>query len=491
MAGSSPHDYLLKASAGLLLVAALLTGAWLYHNRAGSAPDRAPEARQSPPPAPPSSIMETAPQALPPVGARTDSPPRFEPPQSLPPATASLPPTADSPSLSEKFPSADSAAPPLETPPPDNDKTRPDKRGTDSRPNTAQREPEEPAKTDLPGGQTTEPPIAPPDEPGQEPVIESAPLIVYGKGSATDAQGRVVVGEIPARQVPPDTSGLYGSPSPAGRKDRRRRVSPQGEDNVVSLAVVQNLAKFLADNYWPAGTHPRARRRGISTATLKWANAIFGARLRGFSVDQNKIPQERLRVLNYAFMPSMIHGLYDTYAERFLDALEREALSRRFGPGNRPPSKTELAEMYSLYAAMAKGLAGTARAYADTPGARFLARSCVEADEQAEEANRRFISAARDNAPARVALERRYRAAILRREQQRDALALALRAKGTQSLDNESIVYAALWLYRRGEGARAATRALADVLNACAASLEARRDGNKAGAPPSETRKWQ
>ena len=258
---------------------------------------------------------------------------------------------------------------------------------------------------------------------------------------------------------------------------------------MVSLAVVQDLAKFLADNYWPAGTHPRARRRGISTATLKWANAIFGARLQGFSVDRNKIPQERLRVLNYAFMPSMMRGLYDVYAERFLDALERQALSRRFGPGNRPPSKAELAEMYSLYATMAKGLAGTARAYADTPGARSLARSCVEADEQAEEANRRFIGAARDNAPARAALERQYRAAILRREQQRDALALALRAKGTQGLDNESVVYAALWLYRRGEGAQAATRALADVLNACAAALEARRDGNKAGEPPLETRK--
>lgn len=491
MAGFSSHDYLLKASAGLLIVAALLAGAWMYHNWADFTPDRASEARRSPPPVPPLPAMETAPQALPPVASRTDSPPRFEPPQSLPPANASLPPADDSPALPKRSPSTDNAAAPLETPPADNDKNRPDGRETDNGQIAAQREPEEPAKTDFPGGRTTEPPTASPDEPGQEPVAGSAPLIVYGRGSATDAQGRVVTGKIPARQVPPDTSGLYGSPLPAGQKNGRRRISPQGEDSVVSLAVVQDLAKFLADNYWPAGTHPRARRRGITTATLKWANANFGARLQGFSVDRNKIPQERLRVLNYAFMPSMIHGLYDVYAERFLDALEQEALSRRFGPSNRPPSKAELAEMYSLYATMAKGLAGTARAYADTPGALSLARSCVEADEQTEEANRRFIAAARDNAPARAALERRYRAAVLRREQQCDALALALRAKGTHSPDNESVVYAALWLYRRGEGARAATRALADILNACAAALEARRDGNTVGEPFLETRKQQ
>ena len=498
MAGSSSYDYLFKASAGLLIVAALLAGAWVYHSWTDFTPGRPPEARQpsSSPSASPSPAVEAAPRTLPPVGARTDSPLRPEPQQIIPPATASLPPADVPHSLSGKSPPAGDIAAPSETPPDGQDENRRDgpatarhEPETDSGPAAAQREPETQPKTDSSGERAAEPPAAPADPPGEEPAAGQTPLIVYGRGSAADAQSGVVAGEIPARQVPPDTSGLYGSPPPAGQKNGRRRISPRGEDSVVSLAFVQDLAKFLADNYWPAGTHPRARRRGISTATLKWANAIFGARLQGFSVDRNKIPQERLRVLNYAFMPSMMRGLYDVYAERFLDALERQALSRRFGPGNRPPSKAELAEMYSLYATMAKGLAGTARAYADTPGARSLARSCVEADEQAEEANRRFIGAARDNAPARAALERQYRAAILRREQQRDALALALRAKGTQGLDNESVVYAALWLYRRGEGAQAATRALADVLNACAAALEARRDGNKAGEPPLETRK--
>ena len=482
MADSSSHDYPLKASVGLLIVAALLAGAWVYHNWADFASDRPPEVRQSPssPPAPPSSVAEaTTPRALLPVDARTDSPPRHQPPQSLAPATDSLPPAEASPSLPENSPS--SAAAPLETPPADGAANRSDGQEANNGRIAAQRGPEEPAKADI---SEAAPPAAPPDEPGEDPVAGRAPLIVYGKGSAADAQGRVIVGEIPARQVPPDTSGLYGSPVPAGRKDGRRRVSPQGEDTVVGLAFVQDLAKFLADNYWPAGTHPRARRRGISTATLKWANAIFGARLQGFSLNRNNIPQERLRVLNYAFMPSMIRSLYELYAERFLDALEREALSRRFGPGNRPPSKVELAEMYSLYATMAKGLAGTARAYADTPGALSLARSCVEADDQTEEANRRFIAAARDNAPAKAALERQYRAAVLRREQQRDALALALRARGAQGPDNESMVYAALWIYRRGEGSGAATRALADVLNACAAALEAGAMETRRASPP-------
>lgn len=492
MAGSSSHEYPLKAFAGLLIAAALLAGAWVYHNWTGSPPDRTPEARQSPssPPAPPSPVMETPPRALPPVAARTDSPPRLEPSQIPSPESASIPPADASPFLPEKSPPADSAAVPVETPPADGDKTRRDEQETAREPISAQHVPEERAETGLSGGQATEPSSPPSDEPGEGAAAGRAPLIVYGKGSATGTQGSVVTGEIPAHQIPPDTSGLYGSPPPAGHKNGRRRVAPRGQDSVVGLDFVQDLAKFLADNYWPAGTHPRARRRGISTATLKWANAIFGARLQGFSVDQNKIPQERLRVLNYVFMPSMIRSLYDLYAERFLDALERQALSRRFGPGDRPMSKAELAEMYSLYATMAKGLAGTARAYADIPGAPALARSCVKADEQAEDAHRRFIAAARDNAPAKAALERQYRAAILQREQLCEKLAAALRGHGSAHRpDSESTVYAALWLYRRGEGSRTATRALADVLDACAAALEARRDGNKADAPPSENRK--
>lgn len=298
-------------------------------------------------------------------------------------------------------------------------------------------------------------------------------MTIYGTATAANDSGSSVRGEIPPHQLPLGPAESFGLPDSSSGKEGEFRASPRGEDSVVGLATIQDLARFLADNYWPAGTHPRARRRGISTASVKWANVMFGGQLQGFNVNHANPVQERSRVLNYLFMPSMIKGLYELYNDRFFTALEKEALSQRRGPENRPLNQYEVAELYELYGTMAKGLAGTVRAYVSAPDTATLARAYADAAQRAEEANQRVLTAGHANSPGRASLAKQYRTAVTRREEQRDSLVAALRRSGApRGLDPDAMAYTALWLYRRGSNIQAAAGALADVLDACADGLE-------------------
>ena len=115
-----------------------------------------------------------------------------------------------------------------------------------------------------------------------------------------------------------------------------------------------------------------------------------------------------------------------------------------------------------------------------------------EADIRAEEANHRFLAAMQANVSGKAFLTKQYQAAILQREQRHETLVSALRRNGAaQTVDAEAQVYAALWLYRRGDGSKAAIRALADVLDRCADTLDQQRHRNKAGKSSPEPRTRQ
>jgi hypothetical protein len=491
MSGSSKYDYLMGASL-LLLAVALFAGLSLYREDAASlfrtvfstppptssgqrtaAPDLAPPSA----PAPERSRTADAARQTPAPGAFPVAAPR-------PPAVNSSPPKDDQKKASGEERNSDAPA----------GRQKLSERETSEQPDripggaTAERqktsEREMPAAEAAPGaddsGRKTEGAAAP-DLASNPPA--PLPLIVYGKGSAAGSAGNVVLGTIPERQLPPDTTELFGAAGDRSADEKSRRVSPKGEDSVIGMDFIRELAQFLADNYWPAGTHPRARRRGISTASVKWADVRFGAYLRGFAVNQRDIPRERARVLRYFFMPSMVKGLYELYSERFVDALAQEALSQKRGPDKRALSKSEIAEMYEVYGAMARGLAETVRAYADTPGARPLAKAYLDAAGHAEQVNQRLLAAIQTDAAEKHALTAQYRAAILQREERRESLIVTLRKRGTaRRLDNDAMLYTALWLYRRGENSsNAAAKALADVLDRCADRLDAEKQKTRGG----------
>lgn len=292
---------------------------------------------------------------------------------------------------------------------------------------------------------------------GTEPENGRSPVIIYGKGKAVTPEGSVVRGAIVHSEG-------GAAPAPA--------LPPARRDSVMGPGFIDDLALFLADNYWPEGTHPLARSGGVSTAGLRWANTRYGMLLHGFHVDHGRLRQERARVLRYVFMPSMLNGLYSLYAERFFTALEDQALARRDGQQGFAFTNAQVADMFAAYAGMAAGLAGCVDAYQSGPEAKQLAREYAESDELAHAAYRRFSNSMQSETAIIQAYARQYQDAIMRRELKRTALASTLRRNGdTRGLDEDSLVYAAMWLHRRGQHKEAAVSALAGICRTASTRL--------------------
>ncbi|MDL2316273.1 hypothetical protein LJC59_04255 [Desulfovibrio sp. OttesenSCG-928-A18] len=319
------------------------------------------------------------------------------------------------------------------------------------------------------------------------PAPSESSVILYGKGEmVASANGAMVRGEIPEDQTPISLSGSYrGNPDFTGSTEALK-----GQDSLVSVVLVDDFAKFLADNYWPQGTHPMAKKGGITTAGVKWANLRFGGQLHGFTVNAMNLPEERQRVLEYVFMPSMLQGLYDLYIDRFMYSLERHALAQIRGQDDGGFTNAQMAEMYELYSGMARGLAATVRTYMHTPDIREFVVSYAEASDQAAAAYVLYAENLHSEDPSPEAKERQaatakdYQAAVAHREKRRAALAEAMRARGdTKGIDTDTLVYTALWLYRRGEGQDGTINALAAILGSCSDRLEKGKQRYKGKAP--------
>lgn len=302
------------------------------------------------------------------------------------------------------------------------------------------------------------------------------PVITYGKAkpiNGTDSS--MVRGSIPEGQNPP---GLAQPVQAAAGMKQPPAESPAKEDSVVPLSLIDDMAKFLASNFWPVGTHPMAKDKAISTASLKWANIKYGSQLQGFSVDHSKPAVERQRVLKYVFTPAMIDTLYKLYGAHFFTRLDEEARAQLRGDANLPLDSAQLGDMYDLYAVAAQGIVESIYAYMLTPDVRSLVAAYAKASSDAVGAYRAFSTNMKQKPGNDLDSARRYQASILEREQKREALVSALRRNGApEDMDADSLAYTAQWLYRRGEGAEESLKALASVLHACA--LNFRTIGNR------------
>lgn len=292
---------------------------------------------------------------------------------------------------------------------------------------------------------------------------DTPPAIIYGQGKAASPGGNVVRGDVPDVNAAVDTKRMYDG-----------SAGSRAEDSIVSAGFVEGLARFLVENYWPAGTHPMAKRRPVTTADIKWANLKYGAQLEGFSVGSNTPQTGRQKVLNYVLMPSMINGLYHLYSERFVAALEYEALTRPRPLNGRERTLTgpETAQMFGLYANQARAVSGTMRSYFADEHNRNLVQAYIRSEEDVHDVYQLYSEVNEGRVQSHTAA-RDYQGAVIRREQARERIASALRTGGnTRGLDTDSLLFVAMWLHRRQAEDNSALFALADVLEACAARLE-------------------
>jgi hypothetical protein len=244
---------------------------------------------------------------------------------------------------------------------------------------------------------------------------------------------------------------------------------------LVGIAFIHSLAAFLVENYWPAGTHPLAGSRGVTTADLKWANSKYGAQLEGFRVSRVNSAADRRKILAHVLTPSMVKGLYALYRTRFLEALAQEAATRRrsLGGTERTLHPEETTRMFRLYAGQARGLAGAMRAYFAAEDSAARVDACIAAEEKTAAAQLRHQESSATDQGARSTSAREYQNAVIRRDQERANLAAALRRSGnTRGLDADSLVFLAKWLHRRAPEDAPALQGVIAVLEDLADRLE-------------------
>lgn len=273
----------------------------------------------------------------------------------------------------------------------------------------------------------------------------------------------------PAQQaeLPTVSSALtrLAAPDDAGRQ----------EDSVVTTDFFRNLARWLVDGYRPAA---RAGQRGRTTHSLISANMRYGTGLSGLRHAGGDPVRGREAVLRYAYTPGMLDALYRLYVDRFMAEMARAALEER--PGRKPLTDAQAAEMLTLYAGSFRQVAAALRGVASVPDLEGKVQAVHAAGQEVVRANGAFAEVlyayeeARDRGLAAEAEKLRQKlressqvtekAVRARNSARRDLADAIRRGAGGRTPGEDSLVYLAEWVQRRGEGSADATRMAANVL---------------------------
>lgn len=281
-----------------------------------------------------------------------------------------------------------------------------------------------------------------------------------------------------------------GAPSDAGRS----------EDSVVTSEFIKNMARWLVHSYQaPSGQNLLAGKTGRTSASLMGANMRFGGALSGLNFAGGDPISGREAVLNYVYTPGMIDALYRLYVDRFITAMQGAAQEGKDGgPGL---SNAQAADMFSVYAGLFRQLSASLRGVADLPDLRMLVAGLHSAGQAVVHANGVFAEVlfafeeARDQGETDEAemLSRNLQAssvatekAIQARAQARGAVADAIKIRaGGKTLGEDSLVYLAEWVNRRGEPAQTspATTMASEIMLKLADQCDAQAILLASGAP--------
>lgn len=308
-----------------------------------------------------------------------------------------------------------------------------------------------------------------------------------------DVEQAIQIGITPPTEV--SIEELAVLPDPEVKGPARQKIY-SGEDSVVPLSFVSDLAHYLVENYWPSGTHPKAQGRPVSTAGVRSANQRYGIDLTGFAGMSNSATRDYYRdrslILNYAFTSGMVQSLTRLYADRLADRMVQEALypkeraanAPKNGPG-RALTMKETRDMLNFYAGDLKAIGAALRAYTDTGDAALRVDAYTQARHTAYASNSRYMDARQGLEMAKgdrrlvaeaqkdlnQAEQHLQRAMILQKEA-RDRVVQFMERGAARRMDAETLVYVAQWAARRGVGAGEAIKAAAASCDFMASILE-------------------
>ena len=268
--------------------------------------------------------------------------------------------------------------------------------------------------------------------------------------------------------TPVDTSMMPGAPQDGGPQVVAPKVV---EDTRVRFGFVDDLAAYLVESYTPGA---RGGSLAISPQSL---NSRYGVNLTGLD---GGAQGGREGVLRYAFHPTMLHGLYNLYVDRFLEAVALESQQPHKG---RTLTQAQARQMYMVFAGRLVTTATALDAVLKVPDLRGqLAALEAKADAVREiggqmtsavyelDSQRQQGASETELAAAQLAVDSlgtRYRNAVDEQDAVRRTLVNAVRMQGAQGMDEDTLLFMARWVDRRlqqNPDARAAVQAGIGIL---------------------------
>lgn len=271
-------------------------------------------------------------------------------------------------------------------------------------------------------------------------------------------------------------------------------LSPVKEDRIVLPAFIKDLARAMAQSYYPAGSHPEAGKSGISVLTLKGLNMRYGLGFYGFNVSAGNPQNARRAIFTYIMNPDMLNGLYALYADSLVGELSFEAdrVTRDVRGHKRGLEPSEKADMFRLYARKARALSAGLAASCES-GVENRLNAYQEAVRASAQANSKYVdatveyeAATMDGKNTSLVLEKRDKAgAVYQRAMQRqsaarkDVLLFARKVARDSSLSDDTLLYALSWGQRRlrsGSNSRECVQTMARILDNLATRFDKRAE---------------
>lgn len=290
-------------------------------------------------------------------------------------------------------------------------------------------------------------------------------------------------------------SGIEGMLMPDGsfRREGQQVVEKVQEDTRLKKDFVEDLADFIVRRYQPDA------RGGHLTLSLQSVNQHCGIRM------NTEAGGGRTALMRYAFQPTMLRGLYHLYVQNFLQTLTLSAQKRHI-EAHLPDLQRQLAQKSASVAAAVEAMLKSPdfekhladyekfaeaceNLSAQITGALFDVDQLNEGHAQPSEMRTAQLRVTGLNAKLRRSLENRDNA--LRH------LLTALKMTRDPLLDDDSLLFLALWVHRRmaqGGSAREAVQTSVEILRdlakrlllACEEPKKAQAEGQKPVQTPSE-----
>lgn len=306
-----------------------------------------------------------------------------------------------------------------------------------------------PAPPPLPP-QVLNPPTTPGTLAGQQVASTIAAPLDFGPGlSANLIQPRHEKTE----QTADSGQGFSGASERQAVVFSQEPVPAVTEDSRIKPDYITSLAKWLANHYKPG---PEG---GALIANVQALNQECGGRLAA------RAQGGRAALLQYAFHPAMINGLYNLYIDRFMRDLDSAGKEKGLNPGQNRQFHRAIAGRAAAIASELSGVLRVSDLTAKLAHIDDLAQKTVDANaalttavfelDQLREAK----AGRQEQTTAQMRVDgatARYRRASEAYAQAQAALAAEIRRYSGQNMDEESALFMAAWVARRyGQGGQA------------------------------------